>query len=200
LPGSSGESAAILSLVLNFFPLHCRTGLGRTGCPCDDVDDVVSVDGCPFLESEDIWAAVGVEGNGGTTPPGASRPFLVGDACADADRLPFENRPFVFGADATRRRKRLAEAPTALGERGLRVADVDVDVDTACGTTLSLLRPRPRLRCLSALLRFGAGSTIPVGGNVGGMFADVVMTVGGGWDDCLGDMAVPESVDGVAEE
>jgi hypothetical protein len=112
----------------------------------------------------------------------------------------------VFGADATRRRKRLADWPTAFGERGLRELDPALVIDCCEAvwdkTGASLLRPRPKFRCLSflLLLRFGvSGAASATGGNVGGTDGDVVMTVGG-WSDCLGDMAVPESVEGVLEE
>jgi hypothetical protein len=113
----------------------------------------------------------------------------------------------VFGADATRRRKRLADWPTALGESGLRELDAALLMD-CCEAVwdrplgVSLVRPRPKLRCLSflLLLRFGvSGAASATGGDVGGTDGDVVMTVGG-WSGCLGDMAVPESVDGVLEE
>lgn len=59
-----------------------------------------------------------------------------------AEREPNENRPFAFGADATRRINRVALAPIALGDRGLaRDADggeggeKDIcDAFAVCGT------------------------------------------------------------------
>ena len=57
-------------------------------------------------------------GDGGIGSFGASSPFFV-----DVDRIPIENRPFAFGAEATRRRKRDAEAETDLGLKGTFVFD-----------------------------------------------------------------------------
>jgi hypothetical protein len=148
---------------------------------------------------------VDATGRGGTGSPGARRPFLVGDVCTDAVRFPDENRPFALGADATRRMKRLAEAPTPLGESGPREDEAPLANDcceAVCGSRLfgSLERPRPNPRCLSAFsLVLDVADT--VGGNVGWEDADVVMMVGG--DACggrLGETAVPESVDGVVDE
>lgn len=51
---------------------------------------------------------------GGTTSAGASKPFLVGAA----DREPDKKRCFAFGAEATRRMKRVADAPIARGDNG----------------------------------------------------------------------------------
>lgn len=52
---------------------------------------------------------------------GARKPFFV---VAD-EREPIENRPFAFGADATRRRKREADAETDLGLNGPFVRDLE---------------------------------------------------------------------------
>lgn len=48
--------------------------------------------------------------------PGASRPFFVG--APEAEREPRLKRPLALGADATRRIKRVALAPIALGDNG----------------------------------------------------------------------------------
>ena len=45
---------------------------------------------------------------------GVRKPFLVDDV----DRIPIENRPFAFGAEATRRKKREADAVTDFGLKG----------------------------------------------------------------------------------
>jgi hypothetical protein len=58
-------------------------------------------------------------GSGGTVSDGDKSPFLVG-----VDFAPTEKRPLALGADATLRRNREAEAPTAFGVRG-RLRDRD---------------------------------------------------------------------------
>jgi hypothetical protein len=52
-------------------------------------------------------------GSGGTGSAGASIPFLVVE-----DDRELENNPLALGAEATRRMKRVADAPMALGESG----------------------------------------------------------------------------------
>lgn len=69
----------------------------------DDCDEFVSID--PFLSEE--------FGNGGTSSDGAKSPFFV----AEVRGL---SRPFAFGAEATRRKKRTAVPPTE--DFGLGVA------------------------------------------------------------------------------
>ena len=51
----------------------------------------------------------------GITSAGASNPFFV---VVPVDRDPSEKRPFAFGAEATRRMKRVALAPNVRGDSG----------------------------------------------------------------------------------
>jgi hypothetical protein len=83
-----------------------RRGDGR---PLDEPEDIVSSESVPF--SNELDASPGI---GGTTSDGASRPFLV----VEAEREPKENNPFAFGAEATRRIKRVADAPIDFGDNG----------------------------------------------------------------------------------
>jgi hypothetical protein len=85
-------------------------GDNRVGCPLDDPDDMVSIEFAPCSRELDTN-----DGTGGTMSAGANRPFLV---VAECERELSENSPFAFGADATRRINRVAEAPTDLGESG----------------------------------------------------------------------------------
>lgn len=55
-----------------------------------------------------------LDGTGGITSAGASKPFLVGAA----DREPDMKRCLALGAEATRRMKRVADAPIARGDKG----------------------------------------------------------------------------------
>lgn len=96
-------------------------------------------------------------GRGGTASAGARNPFFV-----TGERDPNVKRPLAFGAEATRRMKREAEAPTDFGVRGLFVRDLD-GVDGArnagceglavSGTTLAEFAFRDRfIRCFSDLV------------------------------------------------
>jgi len=76
----------------------------------DDPEDIVSSESVPWSDEPETS-----DGRDGTTSVGASRPFLVVE---DIEREPSEKRPFTLGADATRRRKRDADAPMDFGERG----------------------------------------------------------------------------------
>jgi len=76
------------------------------GRPLDEPEDTVS--------SESVPSSSEVDARGGTASDGASRPFFV----VEADREPRENNPLTLGAEATRRMKRVAEAPIALGDSG----------------------------------------------------------------------------------
>jgi hypothetical protein len=77
------------------------------GRPLDEPEDIVSNESVPFSIELDPR-----DGIGGTASDGANSPFLV----VDADLEPRENKPLAFGAEATRRMKRVAEAPIALGD------------------------------------------------------------------------------------
>lgn len=78
--------------------------------PLDDPDETVSrEDSCPWSDELETSG-----GRGGTVSAGARSPFLV---VAD-EREPMEKSPFALGAEATRRMKREALAPTDLGLRG----------------------------------------------------------------------------------
>lgn len=68
---------------------------------------MVSKESFPCSSDDDIEGIPG-----GESSTGAKNPFFV---VALEPRL---NRPFAFGAEATRRRNRDAEAPTDLGLRG----------------------------------------------------------------------------------
>jgi hypothetical protein len=103
-------------------------------------------------------------GTGGIADSGAKNPFLVAAfACDECDREPSENRFLAFGAEATRRMKRLADAPTDLGESGPGRGDDD---DVAGGRakeawdepavsgyagSVGCLRARPSPFCLTVL-------------------------------------------------
>lgn len=83
--------------------------------PLEDEEDEVSKESVVFSE-------LGTKGGkGGTTSAGARKPFLV----AVADREFEKSRPFTLGAEATRRINLEAEAPTALGVRGMPVRERD---------------------------------------------------------------------------
>ena len=78
--------------------------------PLDDPEDIVSSEFVPCSDELETN-----NGRGGTTSVGASSPFFMVE---DVEREPSEKRPFMLGADATRRRKRDAEALMDFGERG----------------------------------------------------------------------------------
>ena len=114
----------------------------RDGVPRDDADESVSSEFVPCSEFD--------SGIGGTISPGESSPFLV--VAWLLDRLPSANRPFAFGADATRRMKRDALAPIALGESGPteREGVVGVGGMNECWDELAVCGAlRPSIRCLS---------------------------------------------------
>lgn len=98
-----------------FSVLPPMEGIGREFRPLEDPEDIVSNESCPWSEELDTSC-----GSGGTVSAGARKPFLVDD-----DFEPKEKRPFAFGADATRRINREAEALTDLGLRGTFVRDLD---------------------------------------------------------------------------
>lgn len=77
------------------------------GRPLDESEDIVSRESAPWSREVDAN-----DGMGGTASEGANRPFFV----VEADREPMENKPLTFGAEATRRMKRVAEAPIDLGD------------------------------------------------------------------------------------
>lgn len=83
--------------------------LSGEGQPLEELEDTVSKESVPCSSELELRG-----GTGGTASEGASRPFFV----VDADREPKENNPLAFGAEATRRIKRVAEAPIDLGESG----------------------------------------------------------------------------------
>ena len=85
--------------------LCALVGRGLVERPLDDAEDTVSSD--VLLSS-----LCGIEG---ITSAGASSPFLV---VVPVDREPSEKRPFAFGAEATRRIKRVAFAPNVRGDSG----------------------------------------------------------------------------------
>lgn len=74
------------------------------GRPREEPEEIVSSESAPCSIE---W------GRGGTGSAGASMPFLV----VDAERWPVKS-PLALGAEATRRMKREAEAPIALGDSG----------------------------------------------------------------------------------
>lgn len=80
---------------------------GRDKRSRDEPEEIVSRESVP-CSTDDI-------GRGGAVSAGARRPFLV---VADAEREVRLNRPLAFGADATRRMKREAVAPTDFGVNG----------------------------------------------------------------------------------
>lgn len=84
-------------------------GASRLFIPFDDDDDKVSRESVPFSE----LAASG--GTGGIASPGAKKPFLV----VAGKRAFKENKPFAFGAEATRRMNLEADALIALGLSGI---------------------------------------------------------------------------------
>ena len=98
-------------MVTRSFVLNVATVLAeracRDGAPRDEADDSVSSEFVPCSELD--------SGIGGIGSPGESSPFFV---VAPLERLPSAKRPFAFGADATRRMKRDAFAPNALGDSG----------------------------------------------------------------------------------
>jgi hypothetical protein len=89
-------------------PLRAR----RVDRPRQELEERVSDESVPPWSAAAAAAAeAGMVGRGSV---GASIPFLT-----VADREPELNRCLAFGADATRRRKRVAEAPMpVLGEAG----------------------------------------------------------------------------------
>ena len=106
LPGPSFGVLALVTRSLVFGSdalLFARCG---RSLPTDDDEESVSSE----FES---CSGRAIEG---TNSAGASRPFLV--VVPDIDREPNEKRPLALGADATRRMKREAVAPTDLGLRG----------------------------------------------------------------------------------
>lgn len=151
-------------------------------------------------------------GSGGRASAGASSPFLVVAAPLGADeRLPIENRPFALGADATRRMKRLADAPTPRGEsgaarggEGCAVLNDCCERKDVCGSADcgGLLRPRPSVRCLSVFVRARCGSGSGAGSAIGGSVGceddheSALGACGGG----RGDVPELESVDCVLDE
>jgi len=120
--------------------------------PLEDPEDTVSRESVPFSRELDTRA-----GRGGAASAGARNPFLVA-----GERDPSVKRPLAFGAEATRRMKREAEAPTDFGVRGPFVRDLDGVTgagNAGCeglavsGTTLVEFALRDRfIRCLSDLL------------------------------------------------
>ena len=114
----------------------------RGGVPRDDADDNVSSEFAPCSECD--------SGIGGMVSPGDSKPFLV---VAPLDRLPSVKSPFAFGADATRRMKRDALAPIALGESGperdgvVGVGGMKESCEELAVAVWGALRPS--MRCLS---------------------------------------------------
>ena len=82
--------------------------------PLDDVEETVSNEFVPLSELfTDSCTVAGIEG---IPFPGAKSPFLV--VVPDAEREPRLKRFLALGADATRRMKREAFWPIALGESG----------------------------------------------------------------------------------
>ena len=111
LPGPSAAACAPArrSFALNeAFVLAERACLVGAPPPREDAEESVS--------SEFVPCSYADSGIGGTGSPGESRPFRVVDV--PFERPPSAKRPFAFGADATRRMKRDAFAPIALGESG----------------------------------------------------------------------------------
>lgn len=81
------------------------------------------------------------EGIGGASP-GDSNPFFV-----VVDLAPIANRPFALGADATRRMKRVAVAPTDLGDIGAAEREMPIVCGAAeSGASFGVL---PKARCFS---------------------------------------------------
>lgn len=80
--------------------------IAREGRPLDDADETVSseVFSCSSCVIGDMTSAA------------ASSPFFV--VVPDVDREPRVKSPFAFGADATRRMKRDALAPSTRGDSG----------------------------------------------------------------------------------
>lgn len=95
--------------ILDFDVLESRYRSCRVVRPLDEPEDSVSRESSPW--SNELEAPLGTEA---VPSAGAKRPFLVGTA----DREPDEKRCFAFGAEATRRMKRVADAPMAFGESG----------------------------------------------------------------------------------
>lgn len=101
LPGPS--SIPLLTRgVVRVFPRPC------CGWPREEPEEMVSSESVPCSRELDMTL-----GRGGTGSAGASIPFFVVETPREA-----ENRPLALGADATRRIKRDADAPIALGDSG----------------------------------------------------------------------------------
>lgn len=94
-----------------------------------------------------------VAGMADSPSPGASNPFLV--VVPDKEREPREKRFFALGAEATRRIKRVAPWPMALGESGPDREVLGDDVwPKDCGEALAVCARagvRPSMRRLSDL-------------------------------------------------
>ena len=127
-------------------------GVGLDIPPLEDPEDTVSRESVPCSRELDTRG-----GRGGTASAGARNPFLVA-----GERDPNVKSPLAFGAEATRRMKREAEAPTDFGVRGPFVRDLDGVSgagDAGCeglavsGTTLAEFALRDKfIRCLSDLV------------------------------------------------
>jgi len=128
-------------------------GIGRVERPLDDSDDIVSNESVPFSKEVDTS-----DGRGGTISAGANMPFFV----VEVDRELKENSPLALGAEATRRMKRDAEAPTDLGESAPFARNLEGEVgllNEACdesavsGITRGVAGFRDScIRCLSDLV------------------------------------------------
>lgn len=106
LPGPSARPLLTRALVEGELP---TTVVDRDEGSRDDPDDMVSSESPPLC-SRELEPSGGM---GGTMSAGASMPFFV----VEVERVPRENKPLAFGADATRRIKRDADAPMDLGDR-----------------------------------------------------------------------------------
>lgn len=106
----SGGAGALFNLSLSL-PMGAVFGDEKILCarpvPLDDSDEIVSKELFPSSSDDDTEGSPGDDAS-----TGARNPFFV------VDLDPSENRPFAFGADATRLKKREAEDPTDLGLRG----------------------------------------------------------------------------------
>lgn len=146
-PGPSDVCAFVTrSFVLNPPAVVLADRIWRLGVPRDEAEESVSSEFVPCSEFD--------SGIGGTVSPGESSPFFVVVGWLLDDRPPSANRPFAFGADATRRMKRDALAPNALGESGpplregvVGVGGMNESVDE-CAAVCGPLRPS--MRCFSA--------------------------------------------------
>ena len=136
-----GPSAAC-AFVMRSFVLKPAVVLAertwRDDPPRDDAEESVSSEFVPCSDS----------GMGGMASPGESSPFFV---VAPFERPLSAKRPFAFGADATRRMKRDAFAPIALGESGpVREGVVGVGgMNESCDELAVCDALRPRIFCLS---------------------------------------------------